>query len=160
LNKPSEEIKKAAEEVGVFRDTNHENMVEWLRIIAKMPYQAGFTNSNFIDSLKDPKLYVDEYIEPGSTFLNFHIDLTPELPGDDTCMLAITFNEDFSASIAPQPFTAPESDVPDYLIEISKDILGFKGTWEEVIKKWIELQNAIANHKIPEVFPPVPESMK
>ncbi len=159
MNTPPKEIIEAAKNVKVTETANQENLIAWLKVISNMSYESAFTNSSLIESLKeDCKLYVDHSSEEKS-FLTLYVSLTPERSWEDACQVVIRFEDDFTASIDDTPFTAPQHDVPEYLEETAEDILGFNGTWEEVIRKWITLVTAIANHGQEAGLPSVPEDL-
>ncbi|HTH93000.1 MAG TPA: hypothetical protein VL576_00780 [Candidatus Paceibacterota bacterium] len=147
---PSKELEAAAENTVAY---SQESLIKWLLVFQKIGVDAGFTSSQIVRRSKENTSF-DLDID-NDTIFNIHSDITPE--ADTTVFVVINFKDKNVAEIGKEVYNFDnESGAPEDLLQKISPTLGFKGTWEEVTRKWIELKAIVAANSN---IPPVPDDL-
>jgi hypothetical protein len=138
---PSKQLKEAVANKTTFPE---KDLAEWLELMQKMNPVSGFTKSEWIKNLLDKNQTFD-CNRSEESMIRVVISLTPEIDDDSDILLSIEFDNNNKAWIQPGAFGTGSDNykIPKYLKEKLPNTFGFSGTWEEVMRKWIELNNTI-----------------
>lgn len=147
MKKPSKALKKVVVDGSLItRDT----LADWLELIQKMNPLAGFVRDNWMKGLLTTNNTFDyDCTMNKNTLIKVHVDFDPKTD-DDASFFTILFKDDGTGSIDYEIWGS-KTEIPKYL----DDTLGFTGTWEQVIRKWIEINKAIESS-----IPAVPTDLK
>lgn len=145
--KPSKTLKKAvADATLITRDT----LADWLELIQKMNPLAGFVRDEWMKGLLTTNNIFDyDSTMKESSLIKVHVDFDPKTDDDDS-FLTILFKDDGTGSIDYEIWGS-KTEIPKYL----EDTLGFTGTWEQLIRKWIKINKAIESS-----IPAIPTDLK
>lgn len=154
METPSNELKGLAGQTLPI-EGNEERVFEWLRLFLSLPIALTWPKGR--TGQYGPDLLSDRHLLLKKEFKNYNVDR-----GDDdilaqffvnVCVGALTVYvfHDNTAVIETEALSYSESQGhmrPSFLE--GTDILGFKGSWEQVLRRLIELNDLVAK-QIPEV---------
>ena len=131
---PSEELKNVVDNA-----TNMEASVarKWAELFQKIPiYQDGWTPLGALHDLMSDTW--DEYKNEGPFIFRIRVELEPAANHGES--VVCLFMPDNKASIDQiSGVSGPTEHLAD------KNFFGFKGTWEEVVRKIVEINNFLTN---------------
>lgn len=163
MKKPSASIiNSITSEVSNFDSRkNKEILEEWCRLLCKLRlFDIGFTSA--LEGVGDDGQYFhgsegEEPLESGVLF-EFAINLDP-LSENNFLQLWIVFEKNniayFKDEFLSEDSSSQEIDNP--LTKHFEAFLGFKGTWEEVALKTVELNNLAV---FINTIPPIPDALR
>lgn len=154
MNSPSDELKALVENV---KHPDSKVVVEWAKLFLGLPIFDDFSgvwSSNQI--VKDNFEHVTDDNEGSEDLMWFFVDLNPSRGDSYSHNVLVTVHMNGTAEIGPS-LTRNNKDIfPGFLDHA--DFRGFKGTWEQVLRKLVELNDLVQSQILD--LPKVPEDLK
>ena len=155
MDAPSDELKGLASHA-LSTEDEEQVVLDWVRFFLGLPIAEGSCIMSD-SSIVEENFSVSFGAMEDRDLFSFHADINHCI-GDVRHNLPVRVHKDGTASIDNLPHVCTDAgieDIPAPIFLEGTDIPGFRGTWEQVFRKLIELNDFVAKQ-----IPEVPDDLK